>query len=213
MRKMSTGESEKGRYFPNLSDERLLIRIGYGFLFFAIILVLGFIVGFLVLPEGILRGIPLPSLILLGTSDSLLITIIKTFVINTLFVLVPLIVLNHLRVRTFTFGYLYLFSQTFVMGLFAGTNSFGGGISAYTVEGWLLFFQIGFVEFSSYILFCVATVNLVMFHANRWRHEQFQRIRNFRDFQLSKSEILLLLIALGLLGLAAFNEWRYLIFS
>ena len=94
------------------------------------------------------------------------------------------------------------------MGLFAGTNSFSGTISAYSLKGLWLFLQIGFLEFSAYIIVCTATVNLAMYHAEKWHGEKFKKIRSFWEFHLSKLEIIFLLIAFVLLAFAAFNEWN-----
>ena len=141
--------------------------------------------------------------------ESSLSSFTKTLVYN-IFVLGIIVGVNHYGVRSFTLGYLPLYANTVMIGLFAGTNSFSGGISAYTLEGWLLFLQIGFLEFSAYIFACVATVNLAMFYAERWRGEKFRKIRRFKEVKLSKYELLFLLVSLILLVLAAFNECRYL---
>jgi len=127
-----------------------------------------------------------------------------------LFALLLIVGMNHFRVGRFTLGYLPLYANTVLMGLFAGTNSFSGGVSTYTLEGWLMFLRIGFLEFSAYILVCAATVGLAMFHADRWRGEQFKTIRGLRDVRLSKQELVLALVALGLLIAAAYNEWKYI---
>jgi len=197
-------------FLRNLCHESLWVRTGYAYVFFFTFLALAYTFGFLFLPEGIMKELPLPSLMLFEEKDSFLSSFIKTLVYN-LFMLSIIIGSNHYRVRSLTFGYLPLYANTIIMGLFAGTNSFSGGISTYTLDGWLLFLQIGFLEFSAYILACVATVNLAMFHAERWRGERFQKIRRFKDARLSKHEILFLLISLTILAVAAFNEWRYII--
>lgn len=197
-------------FIRGLCHESLLVRTGYAFVFFFTFLALAYAFGFLFLPEGIMRELPLPSLMLFEGKDSFLSSFIKTLVYN-LFMLSIIIGSNHYRVRSLTFGYLPLYANTIIMGLFAGTNSFSGGISTYTLDGWLLFLQIGFLEFSAYILACAATVNLAMFHAERWRGEKFQKIRRFKDARLSKHEILFLLISLTILAVAALNEWRYII--
>ena len=197
-------------FLRNLCHESLWVRTGYAFVFFFTFLALAYAFGFLFLPEGIMKELPLPSLMLFEEKDSFLSSFIKTLVYN-FFMLSIIIGSNHYRVRSLTFGYLPLYANTIIMGLFAGTNSFSGGISTYTLDGWLLFLQIGFLEFSAYILACAATVNLAMFHAERWRGERFQKIRRFKDARLSKHEILFLLISLTILAVAAFNEWRYII--
>lgn len=197
-------------FLRNLCHESLWVRTGYAFMFFFAFLSLAYTFGFLFLPEGIMKELHLPSLMVFKEKDSFLSSFIKTLVYN-LFMLSIIIGSNHYRVRSLTFGYLPLYANTIIMGLFAGTNSFSGGISTYTLDGWLLFLQIGFLEFSAYILACVATVNLAMFNAERWRGERFQKIRRFKDARLSKHEILFLLISLTILAVAAFNEWRYII--
>ena len=193
----------------NLGHESLWVRTGYAFMFFFIFLALAYAFGFLFLPEGIMKELPLPSLMVFEEKESLLSSFTKTLVYN-LFVLGLIVGVNHYRVRSFTLGYLPLYANTVMMGLFAGTNSFSEGISAYTLEGWLLFLQIGFLEFLAYIFACVATVNLAMFHAERWRGEKFRKIRRFKEVKLSKYELLFLLVSLILLVVAAFNEWRYI---
>ena len=73
----------------------------------------------------------------------------------------------------------------------------------------MMFLQIGFLEFSAYILGCAATVGLAMFHADRWRGSPFERTRGWKDLSLSKEELVVLLIAMVLLIIAAYNEWKY----
>ncbi len=191
----------------NLGHKNLWVRTGYAFLFFFVLLMLAYVFGFLFLPEGIMKELPLPSFMVFKGKESFLSSFTKTLVYN-LFILCIIVGGNHYRVRTLTFGYLPLYANTIIMGLFAGTNSFGGGISTHTPRGWLLFLQIGFPEFSAYIFGCVATVNLVMYHAGRWRGEKFKKIRSFKEIRLSKYELLFLLVSLILLVVAAFNEWR-----
>jgi len=196
-------------FVGNLGHGHLWVRTGYAFVLFFAILALAYAFGFLFLPEGIMKELPLPSLLVFEEKESFLSSFIKTLLYN-LFMLGMIIGLNHYRVQSFTFGYLPLYTNTVMMGLFAGTNSFSGGISTYTLDGLFLFLQIGFLEFSAYILACVATVNLAMFHAERWRGEKFRKIRRFKDVKLSKYELLFLLMSLILLVVAAFNEWRYI---
>lgn len=193
----------------NIGHESLWVRTGYAFLLFFVLLAFAYAFGFLFLPGGIMKELPLPSLIVFEEKESLLFSFTKALVYN-LFMLGLIVGMNHYRVRSFALGYLPLYVNTVMMGLFAGTNSFSGGISAYTLEGWLLFLQIGFLEFSAYIFACVATVNLAMFHAERWHGEKFRKIRRFKEVKLSKYELLFLLVSLILLVVAAFNEWRYI---
>ncbi|MGB3346518.1 MAG: hypothetical protein WBA71_04610 [Candidatus Humimicrobiia bacterium] len=113
-----------------------------------------------------MKEFPLLSLIVFEEKESFLSSLIKILIYN-LFMLSIIIGLNHYIVRYLTFGYFPLYASTIMMELFAGTNSFSGVIPTYTLEGWLLFLQIGFLDFSAYIFACIATINLAMFHTVR----------------------------------------------
>jgi hypothetical protein len=195
------------RIQSGLGHDNPWLRLGYAFLCYFAVLALAYVFGILVLPEGIMRELPIPAFTIFEEGESFFSLFGKTIGYNVL-VLVMIIGTNHFRVQRLTFGYLPLYANTAMMGLFAGTNSFSGGVSAYTLEGWLLFLQVGMLEFSAYILACAATVPLAMFHADRWRGEQFRRIRGLREVRLSKQEFVFLLVALVLLVVAAVNEWK-----
>ena len=158
-----------------------------------------------------MKGIPFGSIMFFKGKGDFQKNFINTVVFN-LFMTGIIIGANHYRVKFFNFGYLPLYANTIIMGLFAGTNSFSGGVSTYTLKGWFLFFQIGFPEFLAYIFACTATTNLTMFYAERWRGENFKKLRNFKQIKLSGQEIILLLLSLILILISAFNEWRYLRF-
>ncbi len=189
-----------------LGHQRLGVRLAAAYALFFALLVGSYTLGLFLLPEGALSDLPLPSLALLGESGSPWLLAAKTLGYN-LFLFLLILGANHYRVGRFTLGYLPLYVNVILLGLFAGTNSFAGDVSSHSPAGWLLFLRIGFLEFSAYILACVATVPLAMFHADRWRGESFHRIRRFRDVRLSRPEWACLLLALGLLIMAAVNEW------
>ena len=196
------------RILLGLGHDKLSLRVGYAFLCFFALLAISYAFGLLFLPEGIMKTLPLPALTFFEGEQSFSSLFARTLGYNLL-VLFFIVGMNVFRVRRFTFGYLPLYANTVLMGLFAGTNSFSGCISTYTFEGWMMFLRIGFLEFSAYILGCAATVGLAMFHADRWRGEQFKRILGFREVTLSTQEIVVLFVALGILIVAAFNEWKY----
>ncbi len=196
------------RILLGLGHDKLWPRVGYAYLGFFVILALTYAFGLLFLPEGVMKTLPLPALTFFEGEQSFSSLVVRTLGYN-LFALLLIVGMNHMRVRRFTFGYLPLYANTFMLGLFAGTNSFSGGISTYSFEGWMMFLRIGFLEFSAYLLVCAATVKLAMFHANRWRGEQFRKIRKFKEIRLSGQELAVILFALGILVVAAFNEWNY----
>ena len=188
-----------------LGHQRLGVRLATAYLLFFGLLAGSYALG-LLLPEGALRHLPLPSSALLGETGSPLLLAVQTLGYN-LFLLLLILGANHFRIGHFTLGYLPLYANVILLGLFAGSDSFAGGVSSRNLEGWLLFLRVGFLEFSAYILACAATVPLAMFHADRWRGESFRRLRRFQDVRLSWQEWACLLLALGLLALAAVSEW------
>jgi len=175
---------------------------------FFILLALTYAFGLFFLPTGVMQTLPLPSLVFFEGGASFSSLVAQTIAYN-LYALLLIVVSNHFRVDQFTFGYLPLYANTILLGLFAGTDSFSGNISARTIDGWILFLQIGFLEFSAYILVCTATVSLAMFHADKWRGEQFRKIRKFIESRLSLQEVITILVAIGILFVAAYNEWKY----
>ncbi|RMF58884.1 MAG: hypothetical protein D6748_07595 [Calditrichaeota bacterium] len=189
-----------------LNHEKLFCRIGYAYLAFFILLTGSYLIGYLFLPEGIMQHFPSPALTFLEGNHSFSTLFFSTLGYN-LFILMLIIGMNLFRVKQFTFGYLPLYANTVILGFFAGTNSFSGGVSSYSLEGWLMFARIGFLEFSAYILGCAATVGLVMFHSEKWRGESFTRIRGWSQLRLKRGEVGVLFIAVALLIMGAYNEW------
>ena len=197
------------KILQGLGDENLWVRISYAYAAFFILLGLSYALGLTLLPKGFMRNLPIPAFAFFGESTQSFYTLFSRTFIYNLFVWLLIIGMNIFRVQQFTFGYLPLYANTVLLGLFAGTDSFSGGVSATTLDGWLAFLQIGFLEFSAYILGCAATVKLAMFHADRWRGEPFRRIRSWKAVSLSKGELVILAIAFALLSFGAFNEWRF----
>jgi len=153
-----------------------------------------------------MRDLPLLSSLAFGESASLTDAVLKTLGLNS-FMVVIIVLANHCRVRSFNFGYLVVYANVAILGLFAGTDSFSGGVSAYSLEGLLLFLRVGLLEFLSYLLMCAATVPLTMYYADAWRGEEFQRKRSFREVTLSRTELGMLVVAAVLLVTAALGEW------
>ncbi len=189
-----------------LTDHNLAVRILSSYAVFVVLLSVTYIFGLYVLPEGALKDFPLVANVALGKEHTFVTQVLKTIAFNLMLVSM-IIVANMFRVRSLPFGYLPIWANTAIMGLMAGSNSFSGSISSRTTYGWTMFLKIGFLEFSSYILACAATVGLTMFYADRWRGTRFRKVMRLKELKLTKSEVYLLILSLVLLILAAFNEW------
>ncbi|MHA1246303.1 MAG: hypothetical protein ACTSPE_03185 [Candidatus Thorarchaeota archaeon] len=193
-----------------MGGEDLARRVIAAFVLFVVLLLLSFAVGAFILLAGAMSEIPLLSVLAFAGEESLVSAVTKALLIN-LFMIALIMLANHCRVRDLNFGYLVIYANTVLMGLFAGTDSFAGGVSTFTLDGWLLFARIGLVEFSAYILICAATVPLTVYYADAWRGEDFRRTRNFRNVSLNRSEAALIVLSFLLLLVAAVNEWLFLV--
>ncbi len=85
----------------NLGHERLWVRTGYAFMFFFTFLALAYAFGLLFLPEGIMKELPLPALMVFEEKEPSLSCFTKTLVYN-LFVLGIIVGVNHYRVNDCT---------------------------------------------------------------------------------------------------------------
>ncbi len=96
------GHFEKGAYAKEIQPENgkahesLWGRTGYAFMFFFTFLALAYAFGFLFLPEGIMKELPLPSLMVFEEKESLLSSFTKTLVYN-LFMLGLIVGVNHFQ--------------------------------------------------------------------------------------------------------------------
>ena len=189
-----------------LTGRNLVVRVASSYAIFIVILSVAYIFGVYALPEGALKDFPLVSNLVFSKRSTLGLQVLKTVAFN-LMVVSMVIAANLFRVRALPFGCLPIWANTVVMGLMAGSDSFGGSISSRTAYGSLMFLKIGFLEFSAYILACVATTGITMFYAERWRGVGFRKVARLKELKLTKSEMYLLLLSLALLILAAFNEW------
>ena len=178
------------------------------YLIFFLLLLISYFLGYYILPEGSLKEIPLLSVVTFQESNVLIFLVVQTLIYNS-FMIFIIVGANLLKVKSFPFGYLPLFGNVIILGLFAGTDSFSGGISSHSVTGWLYFIQIGLLEFSAYIFTCSATANIDIYRAEKWHGEDFQKVRGLKDIRLSLTERVLIIVAILFLIFAAINEWRF----
>ncbi len=188
-----------------LGHPRLRVRLAAAFAGFVVLLLASYGLAAALLPPGALRAFPSPAL---GLPDARprAAQVARTWAYN-LFALAVVVAASHWRVGPFSFGYLPVYANTVLLGLFAGSDSFAGGVSARTWAGWWQFLGVGGLEFAAYLLAAAATARLAVFHADRWRGESFRRVRPWWPPRLTRAEALALGLAVLLLALAAAREW------
>jgi len=121
------------RLVQGLGHDKLWVRVGYAMLCFCILLALAYLFGMVLLPTGFMKTLPFPPLALFEEKQSFSSLFARTVAYN-LFALLLIVGANHFRVRRFTFGYLPLYANTVLLGLFAGEVHHTRCLRCYTLN-------------------------------------------------------------------------------
>ncbi len=125
----------------NIADKHILKTLLNTYTLFLILLFISYVIAHILLPEGALKNFPfLSSVSFKATTKST--KILNTFVLNMGMICI-IIASNLFRVRNFSFGYLPLYANTVILGLFAGSNSFSGSISTQAQQEYSCFSESG----------------------------------------------------------------------
>jgi len=138
------------------------------------------VLSYLLLPEGVLRG-RLLSASLLGKDVNFLDTFVRIFAFNFLIggVLVS-IVCNFFRVAGLPLSYAAIWGQISLFGILKGTNSF---LYPYPtmLDSVMGFLRTGLWEFTAYILMASAFVSLGRYEQKSWLSFETTRIPESRS--------------------------------
>lgn len=170
-----------------------------------------FLIGYYLLPEGFMRGSHLGAIAeFVAAPESFWPELGRTLLMNIGIVTVLCVLLNLMKVKDFSLGYVLPTFLGITSGLVLGTNSFAlDDLSRYSVrEGLALGLSIGEVEMLGYILVIAATVRLGIYQRQSWRRwsDKFLRVMDFRDIRLSRQEIVLLAVGVLLVVFGAYRE-------
>ncbi len=197
------------RLAQKLVQPNILKRTFWAYMIFYLVPTLSaFAIGYFFLPEGFLRGGPLPTPSeFVAQQEGFWSQFLGTIGFNLGFIFLIGIGCNTQRVRKFPLGYLYILIQAIMMGIVAGTNSFVvQAISPYTLEGWLVALRIGHLEFLGYTCIVASTIGVVLQEYDSWRQWKPSTTRSLRDIQFSRQEIIGLIIGIILVIIAGYNE-------
>lgn len=175
---------------------------------YALLNMASFLVGYYLLPEGLMRGSPqLTFAALADSATSFWGEFGLTLLFNLGVVFVICILANLQRLYGIPLGYIVLIIQGVTLGLLAGTNSFhASDLKQFNAwEGTALGMSIGGVEMIAYVLAISATVNIGLYNYSlrKWKGE---KIQDWRRIKLSVSEVLCLCLGILLLVIAAYRE-------
>jgi len=192
-----------------LTQENVFKRVLWAYGIHLALLFAFFVIGYLFLPEGILKGSPTTFFAKEITKQKNFFPHMgQTFLTNLGLCFFVGVGLNFIRIRRFPLGYFVVIATGIFGGLIAGTNSFLGGISTYTLEGWLIALRIGFLEMLGYACIIATTVSFGLYqYQSWWRWEgKPTKVTNFHDIRLSRQEWIVLIVGILLLIIAAYNE-------
>ena len=188
----------------HLTDEDLSKRFVWMWVLSFSVFFLAWVVSYLVLPQGILRG-KLPGTWLFGEDVDLLFTFLEIFLFNFLIGGIVLTLCNLFKVGNVPLGYVAIWGQILIFGIFKGTNSF-----IYPYETMLAsligFLRTGLWEFTAYILMTCSTINVAIYQQESWVSSKLTKIKQWTDVKLTKVEKSTYFLGTTILLLSAFLE-------
>jgi hypothetical protein len=167
------------------------------------------LVGYYLLPEGLLRESPLTFAgEIAAKPEGFWAQFGLTLLFNLGLVTVVSMGANLQRVRGIPMGYFVLAVLGVVGGLVTGTDSYvADDLSRYTVlEGMALGLSIGGVEMLAYTIVIASTVKFGIYQYRSLADWKPTRVMSLRDVGLSKQEMLCLVVCVLLLIWAAYRE-------
>ncbi|MEI6266270.1 MAG: hypothetical protein WCP14_00025 [bacterium] len=195
-----------------LTDPSVAKRVVWAVVIQFSLLIIFFIVGHYLLPEGIFKSSPTSIFANFTVNETnFWIHTLETFFINLLLVFIIGVCANFVRVKNFPLGYVVMLFNGIISGLIAGTNSFAvsSSVSPYTLQGWLSAAPIGFLEMFSYSLIIASTINIALLNdESSWFaiKSKFKRIKKFKEIKLSAAEWAAFGLGFSGLFIAAVNE-------
>jgi len=165
-----------------------------------------YLLAYYLLPEGFLRGSPMLSTArVVASSDTFWSEMASTFLVNLGVVTALSVILNVLRVKGFSLGYIWPIFLAIQSGVVAGTNSFLlSDLTQVNVrDGMAASLSVGGLEFLGYRLIIASTVSLAAYQFSSWTQLRPTKLKNFRDVRLSRAEVLCLIGGIVLLLVAA----------
>jgi hypothetical protein len=182
----------------------------WAYLFYAILNLLSFALGYFLLPQGALLNTPYSALSgVAAQQPSAFLQFLSTVGFNLGAAFLLGAGLNLQRVNGFPTGYVFLFVAGIISGLIAGTNSFVvQAISPYTLEGWVIALRIQHLELLGYAVIAASTVGIGIRDYSSWLPWKAKevKIQNWRGIRLSRQEVVGIVTGVFMVLLAGYNE-------
>jgi len=193
---------------PN--QENVIKRILWLYGLRSLLSMISLLVGYYLLPEGILRGAS-PLATVVAEQPNFWLHFGETFIFNLALVVVFGVGLNLIMYKEgFPWGYAIPIVTGVFGGLMVGTNSFMDDLSRYSVlEGLVRGYSIGELEMLGYIFIIASTARVSIYRDDTpWYslRTKFIKVKDFREITLSRQEWIALISGIFLLLISAYNE-------
>ncbi|NJC95102.1 MAG: hypothetical protein FIB03_02000 [Anaerolineae bacterium] len=193
----------------DLSHQSVFARVLWLYGLYSLLNLSSYLIGYYLLPEGFMRGSPQAAVgKFVASATSFWSEFGLTLLFNLGMVVGLSILLNLQQVNGFPTGYILPITLGITTGFISGTNSFAASdLKQFNAwDGMALGMSIGGLEMLAYVLVIGATVGFGMYQYKSWTNWKSEKIKNFRDIRLSRSEILCLVLGIILLVFAAYRE-------
>ncbi len=189
--------------------ENVFKRILWLYGVYALLNMVFFLLGYYLLPEGLMRGTPQSAIgSVVASAPSFWSEFGLTLVFNFSTVLVVCVLTNLQQLNGIPIGYVVPAILGITSGLTSGTNSFAvSDLKLFNAwDGMALGMSIGGVEMLAYVLVIAATADIGLYQYRSLRQWKGEKIKNLRDIRLSASETFCLCLGILMIVIAAYRE-------
>jgi len=187
-------------------DENILVRFTTLYLLSLILFFISWTVSYLILPEGIIRGIGLlPNLAGEEAAETLIKEFITIVGLNAVGWIIILIGNYILRVKNFSFGYLIPIAWMIMYGIVLGTNSFSISVGEKMAPSLTVLGRSGIYEMMAGSLFAVSTDFISSNYSKDFKTKSVPIPKNKRT-KMNKKNWVGIAVSFIILSLAALRE-------
>ncbi len=189
-----------------LGDENIIVRFLTLYLLSLILFIISWILAYLILPEGAIRGLGiLPGMAGEEASDTLFNEFITIFGLNTAGWIIIIVGNYILKVKKFSFGYLIPIAWMIMYGIVLGTNSFSISIGEKMAPSLNVFGRSGIYEMMAGCLFAVSTDFITANYSADLKTKSMPIPKNKR-LKFKKQHLVGIIISFIILSTAALRE-------
>ncbi|MFO7888193.1 MAG: hypothetical protein R6U59_07735 [Eubacteriales bacterium] len=189
-----------------LGNEKIIIRFITLYIISLILFLISWTISYLILPEGIIRGIGiLPGMAGEAAAETLIKEFLTIFGLNSVGWIIILIGNYILKVKNFSFGYLIPLAWMIMYGIVLGTNSFSISIGEKMAPNLSVLGRSGIYEIMAGCLFAVSTDFITTNYSKNLKTSSIPIPENKKE-KIKKENVVGIIISFIILSVAALRE-------